>query len=143
MHFEDSQFEQSRADGWKKLKPNAIPCLFKNPVVPITVFKTDIFRICRICLRVHDSLIHLFKPMSNNQIPFTELMEHTPLQVSNFNIYLFSGYVNVNPRLLTLRHNKRGFMFYHRSADKIAEKQIFYMVYMIHHILKIFFVCFC
>ncbi|XP_044743035.1 zinc finger protein 208-like [Chrysoperla carnea] len=83
VHFEDSQFEQNRADGWKKLKPNAIPCLFKNLVVPITVFKTDIFRICRICLRVHDNLIHLFKPMPNNQIPFTELMEHTPLQVSS------------------------------------------------------------
>ncbi|XP_064457356.1 peroxynitrite isomerase THAP4-like isoform X1 [Ornithodoros turicata] len=29
-HFEDSQFEQHRADGWKKLKPNAVPTLFTH-----------------------------------------------------------------------------------------------------------------
>ncbi|EFN76095.1 hypothetical protein EAI_15717, partial [Harpegnathos saltator] len=27
-HFEDSQFEMNRLDGWKKLKPDAIPTLF-------------------------------------------------------------------------------------------------------------------
>ncbi|XP_075556974.1 uncharacterized protein LOC142589075 [Dermacentor variabilis] len=27
-HFEDDSFEQKRADGWKKLKPNAVPKLF-------------------------------------------------------------------------------------------------------------------
>nr|XP_012226643.1 PREDICTED: THAP domain-containing protein 5-like [Linepithema humile] len=33
-HFEDSQFEARRADGWKKLKPNAIPTLFDVPNPP-------------------------------------------------------------------------------------------------------------
>ncbi|KAL1481257.1 hypothetical protein MTO96_034564 [Rhipicephalus appendiculatus] len=28
LHFESSQFEQRRADGWKKLKYNAVPTLF-------------------------------------------------------------------------------------------------------------------
>ncbi|XP_049515396.1 peroxynitrite isomerase THAP4 isoform X3 [Dermacentor silvarum] len=27
-HFEEDSFEQNRADGWKKLKPNAVPTLF-------------------------------------------------------------------------------------------------------------------
>ncbi|KAK8765451.1 hypothetical protein V5799_031941 [Amblyomma americanum] len=27
-HFEDKSFEQNRADGWKKLKPNAVPTVF-------------------------------------------------------------------------------------------------------------------
>ncbi|XP_077523813.1 THAP domain-containing protein 11-like [Amblyomma americanum] len=27
-HFEENNFEQNRADGWKKLKPNAVPTVF-------------------------------------------------------------------------------------------------------------------
>lgn len=27
-HFEENSFEQNRADGWKKLKPNAVPTVF-------------------------------------------------------------------------------------------------------------------
>ncbi|CAN8017409.1 unnamed protein product [Ixodes persulcatus] len=27
-HFEPSAFEERRADGWRKLKPNAVPTLF-------------------------------------------------------------------------------------------------------------------
>ncbi|XP_075529270.1 THAP domain-containing protein 3-like isoform X3 [Dermacentor variabilis] len=34
LHFEPSQFEQRRADGWKKLKQNAIPTLFANNTQP-------------------------------------------------------------------------------------------------------------
>lgn len=34
VHFEDSQFEANRADGWRKLKPNAIPTLFDVPNPP-------------------------------------------------------------------------------------------------------------
>ncbi|CAI6373146.1 unnamed protein product [Macrosiphum euphorbiae] len=30
IHFEESQFEQHRQDGIKKLKPNAIPTLFNH-----------------------------------------------------------------------------------------------------------------
>ena len=30
MHFEDSQFESHRADGLRKLKPNAIPTIFNH-----------------------------------------------------------------------------------------------------------------
>ena len=33
-HFESSQFETNRADGWKKLKPNAIPTIFHVPNPP-------------------------------------------------------------------------------------------------------------
>ncbi|XP_050023634.1 THAP domain-containing protein 1-like isoform X1 [Dermacentor andersoni] len=35
LHFEPSQFEQRRADGWKKLKQNAIPTLFANNSQPL------------------------------------------------------------------------------------------------------------
>lgn len=31
IHFEESQFELHRQDGWKKLKPNAVPTLFPEP----------------------------------------------------------------------------------------------------------------
>ncbi len=34
MHFEDSQYEQHRADNFRKLKPNAIPTLFDVPNPP-------------------------------------------------------------------------------------------------------------
>ncbi|XP_068081292.1 peroxynitrite isomerase THAP4-like [Anabrus simplex] len=34
VHFEDNQWEHKRADGWKKLKPNAIPSLFNVPNPP-------------------------------------------------------------------------------------------------------------
>lgn len=34
VHFESSQFEANRADGWKKLKPNAIPTIFSVPNPP-------------------------------------------------------------------------------------------------------------
>ncbi|XP_050041841.1 uncharacterized protein [Dermacentor andersoni] len=33
-HFEDDSFEQKRADGWKKLKPNAVPKLFPPKASP-------------------------------------------------------------------------------------------------------------
>ncbi|XP_077490812.1 uncharacterized protein LOC144101512 [Amblyomma americanum] len=33
-HFEESCFEQNRADGWKKLKPNAVPTVFSFRVAP-------------------------------------------------------------------------------------------------------------
>ncbi|KAG8175595.1 hypothetical protein JTE90_019407 [Oedothorax gibbosus] len=33
-HFEDTQFESNRADGWRKLKPNAIPTIFDVPNPP-------------------------------------------------------------------------------------------------------------
>ncbi|XP_049273685.1 THAP domain-containing protein 1-like [Rhipicephalus sanguineus] len=33
-HFEECCFEQKRADGWKKLKPNAVPTLFPFKVAP-------------------------------------------------------------------------------------------------------------
>lgn len=33
-HFEDHFFEQNRADGWKKLKPNAVPTLFSFRASP-------------------------------------------------------------------------------------------------------------
>ena len=29
-HFDCSQFEEHRQDGWRKLKPNAVPTLFSN-----------------------------------------------------------------------------------------------------------------
>jgi len=32
MHFDSSQFEAHRQDGWRKLKPNAVPTLFSNEV---------------------------------------------------------------------------------------------------------------
>lgn len=31
VHFESAQFEQNRLDGWRKLKPNAVPILFEVP----------------------------------------------------------------------------------------------------------------
>jgi len=34
VHFEESQFESHRADGLRKLKPNAIPTIF-NRATPI------------------------------------------------------------------------------------------------------------
>ncbi|XP_018314232.1 THAP domain-containing protein 4-like [Mycetomoellerius zeteki] len=34
VHFEDSQFEAHRIDGWRKLKPNAVPTLFDVPNPP-------------------------------------------------------------------------------------------------------------
>ena len=36
-HFEDSQFESHREDGWKKLIPNAIPTLFDIPNPPLMI----------------------------------------------------------------------------------------------------------
>ncbi|KAH6938785.1 hypothetical protein HPB50_012646 [Hyalomma asiaticum] len=33
-HFEESSFEQHRADGWKKLKPNAAPSVFAFTAPP-------------------------------------------------------------------------------------------------------------
>nr|XP_054929134.1 THAP domain-containing protein 11-like [Dermacentor andersoni] len=33
-HFEASSFEQNRADGWKKLKPNAVPTVFPFKELP-------------------------------------------------------------------------------------------------------------
>jgi len=29
-HFDSAQFEEHRRDGWRKLKPNAVPTLFVN-----------------------------------------------------------------------------------------------------------------
>jgi len=37
VHFEESQFEQHRKDGFKKLKPNAVPTLFNFPNSPQTI----------------------------------------------------------------------------------------------------------
>ncbi|XP_071580893.1 peroxynitrite isomerase THAP4-like [Temnothorax nylanderi] len=34
VHFEDSLFESRRVDGWRKLKPNAVPTLFHVPNPP-------------------------------------------------------------------------------------------------------------
>ena len=34
MHFENCQFEQSRADGLKKLKPNALSIIFVYRTTP-------------------------------------------------------------------------------------------------------------
>lgn len=34
VHFETTMFEQGRADGKRKLKPNAVPTLFKHAEVP-------------------------------------------------------------------------------------------------------------
>ncbi|CAL1290650.1 unnamed protein product [Larinioides sclopetarius] len=31
IHFEENQFELHRQDGWKKLKPNAVPTVFPDP----------------------------------------------------------------------------------------------------------------
>lgn len=33
-HFEENQFEQNRADGRRKLKPNVTPTIFKVPNPP-------------------------------------------------------------------------------------------------------------
>jgi len=33
-HFEDSQYESRRVDGWRKLKSDAIPTLFDVPNPP-------------------------------------------------------------------------------------------------------------
>lgn len=33
-HFEENNYEQHRADGWKKLKPNAVPALFPFKPLP-------------------------------------------------------------------------------------------------------------
>jgi hypothetical protein len=33
-HFESSQFESRRLDGWRRLKPNAVPTLFDVPNPP-------------------------------------------------------------------------------------------------------------
>ncbi|XP_075750612.1 uncharacterized protein LOC142817482 [Rhipicephalus microplus] len=33
-HFEENNYEQHRADGWKKLKPNAVPTLFTFKPLP-------------------------------------------------------------------------------------------------------------
>ncbi|XP_075743870.1 uncharacterized protein LOC142802727 isoform X2 [Rhipicephalus microplus] len=33
-HFEENSFEQNRADGWKKLKPNAVPTVFSFRPLP-------------------------------------------------------------------------------------------------------------
>ena len=36
-HFDSSQFEEHRQDGWRKLKPNAVPTLFSNEAHSCTV----------------------------------------------------------------------------------------------------------
>ena len=36
-HFDCSQFEEHRQDGWRKLKPNAVPTLFSNEIDSCTV----------------------------------------------------------------------------------------------------------
>lgn len=41
-HFEPSQFEQNRLDGWRKLKPNAVPTIFNTPNPPKTIDETGI-----------------------------------------------------------------------------------------------------
>jgi len=33
-HFEESQFESHRVDGWRKLKNNAVPTIFDIPNPP-------------------------------------------------------------------------------------------------------------
>ena len=33
-HFEESQFENRRADGWRKLRPDAVPTIFNVPNPP-------------------------------------------------------------------------------------------------------------
>ncbi|KAL4108053.1 hypothetical protein QTP88_018310 [Uroleucon formosanum] len=35
LYFQQSQFEKNHADGWKKLKLNAIPTLFNVPNPPL------------------------------------------------------------------------------------------------------------
>ncbi|GAB1862378.1 THAP-type domain-containing protein [Camponotus japonicus] len=37
VHFDDSQFENRRADGWKKLKPNAVPTIFDVHNSPLRI----------------------------------------------------------------------------------------------------------
>jgi hypothetical protein len=45
VHFEDSQFEQHRKDGKKKLRPGAVPTLFEvtNPPKPVTIKRTSTY----------------------------------------------------------------------------------------------------
>lgn len=68
------------------MKPNAIPTLFNNQIIPVAekdVVISNFLQICRICLSLNDDLIDLFKPYSNYKPPYLELMEHTSLEVSN------------------------------------------------------------
>ncbi|KAL1513842.1 hypothetical protein ABEB36_000081 [Hypothenemus hampei] len=50
-HFEDSQFEEHRADNWKKLKPNAVPTLFNmlNPS-PLMILpqRRSVFKVVKV-----------------------------------------------------------------------------------------------
>lgn len=43
MHFDDHQFELLRQDGWKKLRPNAIPTIFAHSA-PVRVRKPPVKR---------------------------------------------------------------------------------------------------
>ncbi|XP_044727520.1 zinc finger protein 569-like [Chrysoperla carnea] len=88
VHFDNSQWVENESAGWKKLKPNAIPTLFNNQIIPVFVKETDVvipnfLQICRICLSSNNYLIDLFKSSSNNKPPYLELMEYTFLQVSS------------------------------------------------------------
>ncbi|XP_044729120.1 zinc finger protein 184-like [Chrysoperla carnea] len=88
VHFDESQWVQNLAAGWKKLKPNAIPTLFSNPIHLLSFNETNVdvpnfLQICRICLSPNNDLINLFKPSSNDKLPYLEFMEQTSLQVSS------------------------------------------------------------
>lgn len=60
MHFEPTQFEQNRVDGWKKLKPNAVPTIFDVPNPPALIGKTPRKSIYKVSNNVHTYCYFLF-----------------------------------------------------------------------------------
>lgn len=47
VHFEKNQWESQRADGWKKLKPNAIPTIFNvpNPPKKLSLERKSVYKV--------------------------------------------------------------------------------------------------
>lgn len=92
VHFEDSQFEKRRADGWIKLKPNAIPTLFDDRNSSLTV---------RIDPPLKKSLS---KVTEQNEIAATYIQEVAEVPIIPEIVILFNTFVVFNYTLLIFIH---------------------------------------
>ncbi|KAL1516352.1 hypothetical protein ABEB36_000271 [Hypothenemus hampei] len=92
-NFEDSQFENNRADEWRKLKPKAVPTVFNLPSPPTlmtslprnSTVKSDVRT-----LRVLEKNEHL-----NNQFQYLTTILAPVLEEENQNLKTQSASVNI------------------------------------------------
>ncbi|XP_050066515.1 THAP domain-containing protein 2-like [Aphis gossypii] len=80
IHFEPSQFEKNCADGWKKLKPNAVPTLFNilNPPPRFDTNRQSKYKDSNGILKSED-----IPALENNSEPCESISEELPVSIAS------------------------------------------------------------